>query len=121
MARGRQGQPRKTGFDANTGKLKLSFKRPSQIYPALGLTETVEVSALVSPEKPGASDKLMLWVSSPVTTTADEGAGPKLNLSEEAGTTDDEGAEPEDDGGAIEALIKELKGQRWDADKSVWK
>ena len=114
-------QPSGSAWDANTGKLKLSFKRPSQIYPALGLTETVEVSALVSPEKPGASDKLMLWVSSPVTTTADEGAGPKLNLSEEAGTTDDEGAEPEDDGGAIEALIKELKGQRWDADKSVWK
>jgi hypothetical protein len=114
-------QPAGSAWDANTGKLKLSFKRPSQIYPALGLTETVEVSALVSPEKPGASDKLMLWVSSPVTTTADEGAGPKLNLSEDSGSTDDEGAEPEDDGGAIEALIKELKGQRWDADKSVWK
>jgi hypothetical protein len=114
-------QPAGSNWDANTGKLKLSFKRPSQIYPPLGLTETVEVSALVSPEKPGASDKLMLWVSSPVTTTADEGAGPKLNLSEDAGTADDEGAEPEDDGGAIEALIKELKGQRWDADKSVWK
>ncbi len=108
-------------WDANTGKLKLSFKRPSQILPALGLTETVEVSALVSPDKPGTTDKLMLWVSSPVTTTSDEGAGPKLNLSEDSGTADDEGAEPEDDGGAIEALIKELKGQRWDADKSVWK
>jgi hypothetical protein len=114
-------QPSGSSWDANTGKLKLSFKRPSQILPALGLTETVEVSALVSPDKPGTTDKLMLWVSSPVTTTADEGAGPKLNLSEDAGTTDDEGAEPEDDGGAIEALIKELKGQRWDADKSVWK
>ena len=108
-------------WDANTGKLKLSFKRPSQILPALGLTETVEVSALVSPDKPGTTDKPMLWVSSPVTTTSDEGAGPKLNLSEDSGTADDEGAEPEDDGGAIEALIKELKGQRWDADKSVWK
>ena len=27
-------------WNANTGKLKLTFKRPSQIYPALGLTET---------------------------------------------------------------------------------
>jgi hypothetical protein len=34
---------------------------------------------------------------------------------------DDEGAEPEDDNGSIEALTKALKGQRWDADKSVWK
>jgi hypothetical protein len=114
-------QPSGSNWDANTGKLKLSFKRPSQILPALGLTETVEVSALVSPDKPGTTDKLMLWVSSPVTTTSDEGAGPKLNLSEDAGSADDEGAEPEDDGGAVEALIKELKGQRWDADKSVWK
>jgi hypothetical protein len=76
---------------------------------------------MVSADKPGTSDKLMLWVSSPVTSTADEGAGPKLNLSEDTGAADDEGAEPEDEGGAIEALAKELKGQRWDADKSVWK
>ena len=90
-------------------------------HPALGLTETVEVSAMVSPDKPGTSDKLMLWVSSPVTTTADEGSGPKLNLAEDSSSSEDEGAEPEDDGGAIAALVKELKGQRWDADKSVWK
>jgi hypothetical protein len=113
--------PAGSSWNANTGKLKLTFKRPSQIYPALALTETVEVSAMVSADKPGNSDKLMLWVSSPVTSTADEGTGPKLNLSEDTGAADDEGAEPEDDGGAIEALAKELKGQRWDADKSVWK
>jgi hypothetical protein len=114
-------KPASSAWAANTGKLKLTFKRPSQIYPELGLTETVEVTGLVSPDKPGTSDRLMLWVSSPVTTTADEGAGPKLNLAEDSGSADDEGAEPEDDGGAIEALAKELKGQRWNADKSVWK
>lgn len=110
-----------SSWNANTGKLTLTFKRPSQLFPALGLTETVEVSALVSADKPGATDRLMLWVSSPVTSTADEGAGPKLNLSEDSSAADDEGAEPEDDNGSIEALAKELKGQRWDADKSVWK
>ena len=26
-----------------------------------------------------------------------------------------------DDNGSIEALAKEFKGQRWDADRSVWK
>jgi hypothetical protein len=114
-------KPASSAWSANTGKLKLTFKRPSQIYPELGLTETVEVTGLVSPDKPGTSDRLMLWVSSPVTTTADEGAGPKLNLAEDSSSADDEGAEPEDDGGAIEALAKELKGQRWNADKSVWK
>jgi hypothetical protein len=107
-------------WDANTGKLKLDFKRPSPIYPPLGLTESVEVTALVSPDKPGASDRLMLWISSPVITTADEGTGPKLNLSEES-TGDEEGGEPKDDNGSVAALAKEFKGQRWDADKSVWK
>ncbi|HXI08095.1 MAG: hypothetical protein ACRC1G_06715 [Bradyrhizobium sp.] len=113
--------PAGAAWSANTGKLKLTFKRPSQILPALGLTETVEVSALVSSDKPGASDRLMLWVSSPVTTTSDEGPGPKLNLSEDSGSADDEGAEPEDDNGSIEALARQLNGQRWNADKSVWK
>ena len=107
-------------WDANTGKLKLTFKRPSPVYPPLGLTESVEVTALVSPDKPGASDRLMLWISSPVITTADEGTGPKLNLSEES-TGDEEGGEPKDDNGSVAALAKEFKGQRWDADKSVWK
>jgi hypothetical protein len=109
-----------TEWNANTGRLKLAFKRPSPVYPPLALTETIEVSALVSPDKPGATDRLMLWISSPVITTADEGSGAKLNLSEES-TGDEEGGEPKNDNGSVEALAKEFKGQRWDADKSVWK
>ena len=107
-------------WDANTGKLKLTFKRPSQVLPALGLTETLEVTALVSSDKPGSSDRLMLWISSPVISTADEGSGPKLNLSEES-SSDEEGGEPKSDNGSVDALAREFKGQRWDADKSVWK
>ena len=107
-------------WNANTGKLKLTLKRPSQTYPALGLTENIEVTALVSPDKPGASDRLMLWISSPVITTTDESTGPKLNLTEEA-AGDEEGGDPKDDNGSVESLAKEFRGQRWDADKSVWK
>jgi hypothetical protein len=113
-------KPAASAWSANTGKLKLTFKRPSPVLPALALTETIEVTALVSSDKPGASDRLMLWVSSPVITTADEGSGPKLNVTEDA-AGDEEGGEPENDNGSIEALTKELKGQRWDADKSAWK
>lgn len=102
-----------------TGKLKLAFKRPSQVAPALELTETIEVSALVSPDKPGATDRLMLWVGTPTIVTADEGAGPKLNLADTANT--DEEADPRDDNGAVAALAAEFKAQRWDADKSGWK
>lgn len=114
-------KPAGAEWDANTGKLHLSFKRPSQIYPALALTETVEITALISPDRPGASDRLMLWISSPLVSTADESTGPKLNLSEESATGEEEGGEPADDNGSVEALAKEFKGQRWDADRSVWK
>jgi len=113
-------KPAAAAWNANTGKLKLTLKRPSQVYPALGLTESIEIAALVSPDKPGASDRLMLWVSSQVITTLDESAGPRLNLSEEA-SGDEEGGEPKDDNGSVEALAREFKGQRWDPDKSVWK
>ena len=106
-------------WNANTGRLKLTFKRPSQLFPALDLTETIEVSALVAPDKPGGSDRLMLWIGNPVISTADEAAGPKLNLAEE--TSSDEEGEQKDDNGSVDALAKEFKGQRWDVDKSAWK
>jgi hypothetical protein len=108
-----------SAWNPNTGKLKLTFKRPSQIFPALGLTETVEVTALVAPDRPGASDRLMLWISNPVVSTKDETSGPKLNLAEES--SGDEEGDQKDDNGSVDALAKEFKGQRWDADKSVWK
>jgi hypothetical protein len=108
-----------SAWNPNTGKLKLTFKRPSQTFPALGLTETVEVTTLVAPDKPGASDRLMLWISNPVVSTKDETAGPKLNLTEESSA--DEEADQKDDNGSVDALAKEFKAQRWDADKSAWK
>jgi len=61
----------------------------------------------------------MLWIGNPVTSTADESAGPRLVLSNDS--AGEEEGDQKDDSGAIEALTKELKGQRWDADKSVWK
>jgi hypothetical protein len=106
-------------WNENTGKLKLTLKRPSPVYPALELTDTIDVDALVSSDKPGASDRLMLWVGSPSITTADESAGAKLNLADAAGN--EEEGEQTDDNGSIIALAKEFKGQRWDADKSAWK
>ena len=106
-------------WSANTGKLKLTFKRPSRIFPALGLTETIEVAALVAPDKPGRSDRLLLWVGTPAITTTDESAGAKLNLTEES--SGDEEGDAKDDNGSVDALAREFKGQRWDADKSAWK
>lgn len=108
-----------SAWDANTGKLKVTLKRPSQTFPALGLSETIEVTALVAPDKPGATDRLMLWIGSPAISTADETAGPRLNLADES-SLDEEG-ELKDDNGSVDALAREFKGQRWDGEKNAWK
>ena len=119
LARSLAAKPVSANWSPVTGKLKLTFKRPSQLVPALELTDTIEVIGLVAPDTPGGSDRLMLWIGSPVTATSDETSGAKLLLSDES--SGDEEVEQRDDGGALAALAKELKGQRWDADKSVWK
>ena len=106
-------------WNTTTGKLKLTLKRPSQTLPALDLTETVEVTALVSSDKPGPSDRLMLWIGNPVISTADESAGPKLKLADES--SNDEEADQKDDNGSVDALAREFRAQRWDTDKSAWK
>jgi hypothetical protein len=108
-----------TAWDDETGKLKLTFKRPSQVMPALELTENVEVSAVVSPDKPGTTDKLILWISTPSVTTVDEASGAKLALAETPAT--DEESDPRDDNGAVAAVAAEFKAQRWDAEKTGWK
>jgi len=108
-------------WDADTGELTLTYKRQNQVIPALDLTDTIEVTALVSTEKPTGGDKLVLWVSNPsVTTTDDNSGGPKLNLADPSSGDDDENA-TDDDGGMVEALAKELKAQRWDSDNSAWR
>jgi hypothetical protein len=106
-------------WNPTTGKLKLTLKRPSQLFPALELADKIEVTGLVSTDKPGASDKLMLWIGNPVITTADESAGARLTLSDDS--SGEEEGDQKDDKGSVDALAREFKGQRWDADKSVWK
>ena len=106
-------------WNANTGKLKLTLKRPSRLFPALDLTETIEVPALAAPDKPGSTDHLMLWIGTPVISTVDEATGPRLNLADEA--SGDEEGDQKDDNGSVDALAKAFKGQRWDAEKSGWK
>ena len=119
LARTFSAKPVSSAWSATTGKLKLTFKRPNQLFPALELTDTIEVTGLVSTDKPGASDRLMLWIGNPVITTADESAGAKLALSDDS--SGEEEGDQKDDNGSVDALAKEFKGQRWDADKSVWK
>lgn len=119
LAKTYSAKPTSVAWNPVTGKFKLTLKRPSQLMPTLELTDVIEVSGLVSADKPGGADALMLWISSPTTTTVDETSGAKLILSDES--AGDEESDTRDDGGAIDELAKAFKAKRWDADNSVWK
>ena len=106
-----------SSFDPSSGRLKMVYKRPNEDFPALNLTDTVEVTAMIAPEKPGAVDHLLVWINTPSITTADEASGAKLNLSDLV----DDDSEQSDDPELVEALASELKGQRWNQDDSTWK
>ena len=107
--------------DEATGELTLTYKRPSLAIPNLGLTETIELSVLVGPDKPGGSDRLIVWVGEPTSETVDESAGAHLTLFGSASGGNDEDSTPLDNGETVDALAKALKGQTWDAETSVWK
>lgn len=113
-------KPVSAKWSEDTGKLTLTFKRPSTLAPALGLTDTIEVTALPGPDRPEGSDHIMLWVGAPSTTTADESDGPRLGLADDLSTGDGESIEA-NDRGAMDALAKQFKAQRWDVDASAWK
>ena len=113
-------KPASAKWSDNTGKLTLTFKRPSVLVPALGLTDTIKVTALPGPDRPDESDHIMLWVGAPSTSTADETDGPRLGLTDDLSADDGESNET-NDSGTLDALAKQFKAQRWDVDKSAWK
>jgi hypothetical protein len=112
-------KPATSTWNDTTGELTFTLKRPSQLAPALNLTETLEITALVSPERPGSTDRLIVWLGVPSSKTTDESPGPQLQFSEDAGG--EEETTFNDDDGMIKAAAAELKGQRWDTDKASWK
>ena len=75
--------------------------------PALDLTDTIEVTALVAADRPGASDRLMLWISNPVIIDGGRDRRPELNLTDES--TGDEETDPSDDNGSVDALAREFR------------
>jgi hypothetical protein len=106
-------------WNDTTGELTLSAARPSTLAPTPGFTETLEMTVLVGPERPGTSDRLIAWLGVPTSTTKDTTAGSRLEFTE-PDNSEDEGSFTEDDG-MIRALAVEMKGQRWDSDRSSWK
>ena len=113
-------KPASSAWSANTGKLKLTFKRPSPVLPALAPHRDRRghgAGIVRQARRIGQADAVGV---EPGHHNGGRRLGPKLNVTEDS-AGDEEGGEPENDNGSIEALTKELKGQRWDADKSVWK
>lgn len=108
-----------TAWDDSSGKLKLTFKRLNRAFPALDLTDVIEVTALVGPDRPGGTDALLLWIGGPQTSTIDEATGPRLTIADSS--SGEEEGDQRSDVATIAALAQRLKGQRWDADKSAWK
>jgi hypothetical protein len=103
-----------------TGELVMTFKRPSAILPALELTETLEIKALTASEKPGGSERMLLWLGSPTIVTTDETPGAKLEIADNASGNDEESLSLDDEASLL-GLAKEFKAQRWDAEASAWK
>jgi hypothetical protein len=113
-------QATSTRWSDTTGELTITMKRPNTLVPSLQLTDTLEVSALVGPEKPGNADRLVIWLGVPVTTTRDETSGAHLSFAD--ATIDDEGESGYvDDDGLVRGVAAALKGQRWDAEQAAWK
>ncbi len=107
-------------WNDDRGELKLTFKRPNTALPGLGLTQTIEISAMVASEKPVGSDKLLLWVGYPMIATIDETAGAKLKLSDASDGGGEDNAQT-DDSDTVSAVARELKAQRWDSENTSWK
>jgi hypothetical protein len=107
-------------WNDDNGVLKLAFRRPNASLPGLGLTQTIEFSALAASDKAGNGDKLLLWIGYPAMTTTDETAGTKLKFSDASDSGTDDSA-PVDDGDALAAVARELKAERWDSEESSWK
>ncbi|MBN9602248.1 MAG: hypothetical protein J0G33_04880 [Afipia felis] len=113
-------QAASTKWSDTTGELTITMKRPNTLVPSLNLTDTLEVSALVGPEKPGNADRLVIWLGVPAATTRDEATGPHLNFADSSVGDETEGTYTDDDG-LVRGMATDLKGQRWDAEQAAWK
>ena len=118
-AKAMSAKPASSKWNETTGEMTFAIKRPSQLTPALDLVETLEMTALIGPEKPGTSERMIIWIGVPASKTTDESAGPHLQFAENSGG--EEESTFNDDDSIIKALATELKGQRWDTDKASWK
>ena len=107
-------------WDPVTRELTLRFKRPDPAARGLDLTEVIELSVLIGPDKPNGSDHLVVWIGDPRVETVDEGPGPRLDISG-GDHASDEDAPAIDIETLLAALARELNAQRWHPEQAAWK
>lgn len=69
-----------SAWDARSGELKISFKRPSKLFPGLGLTENYQMTALVTADRFGETNNALIWGPTISGEVADERAGNRLSF-----------------------------------------
>lgn len=107
-----------TSWDPRTGELRVTLKRPSKLFPGLGLTENFVAVSLVAPERFGETDRALIWGPNISGDVADEGAGARLSivpLTLYAGPP--EGIQIYVD---PEILAGLLEGEWWDSANNAW-
>lgn len=111
-------QPGAVEWDEVTGELAVTVKRPDITVPGLGLTEAIGIPFVVSSEKPGAKDTLVIRIGQSESEIQDDGTGSRLTIA--ANQSGEDSPEPAGSDDLQAALAKEMKGQIWDADKETW-
>lgn len=111
-------QPGGVEWDEVTGELAVTVKRPDITVPGLGLTEVIGIPFVVSGEKPGAKDTLVIRIGQSESEVQDDGSGPRLTIA--SNQSGEEAQEPAGSDNLQAALARELKGQVWDNDKETW-
>lgn len=111
-------QPGGVEWDDVTGELAVTVKRPDNTVPGLGLTETIGIPFVISGEKPGAKDTLVIRIGQTESEIQDDGPGPRLTIA--SNQSGDETPEPAGSDNLQNALAREMKGQSWDSEKEAW-
>jgi hypothetical protein len=113
-----QGTPKR---EPTTGEHTMVLKRPSALLPGAGLSEEIELTLQIVPEKPDAKDKIIVFVGTPSIALKDERDGPRLAFGKDGVTSGTDlrlGAWTE---AIVTALARKLGGEVWDAEAARWK
>jgi hypothetical protein len=111
-------KPGTVEWDDVTGELAVTVKRPDITVPGLGLTEVIGIPFVVSGEKPGAKDTIVIRIGQSESEIQDDGAAPRLAIA--TTQSGEESSEPAGSDNLQATLAGEMKGQIWDADKETW-